>query len=112
MVRAVVLAAILLPAAARAGDLCAPGVRHHGAPIDLDVKDADVHDVLRLLGEVGHVNVVVSDGVKGKVTLHLERVPWDAVVCAVAGVQRLTIDVRDDILLVRPATPAPATRAP
>ena len=111
MVRALALAAILLPAAARADDLCAPGVRHHGAPIDLDVKDADVHDVLRLLGEVGHVNVVVSDGVTGKVTLHLKRVPWDAVACAIAGVQHLTIDVRDDILLVRPAAPAPATRA-
>ncbi len=45
--------------------------------IDLDVKDADLHDVCRLLAEVGKVNIVVADDVKGSVTLKLKRVPWD-----------------------------------
>jgi len=84
-------------------DLCARGVRHHGAPIDLDVKGADIHDVFRLIADAGHTNVVVSDAVTGKVTLRLGHVAWDAVACAVAGVHHLTITVQDNILLVMPA---------
>ena len=104
MLRALVLTAVLAPALARAdGDLCASGVRHHGAAIDLDVKDADLHDVLRLLADAGHVNLVVSDQVSGKITLHLVHVPWDAAACAIAGVQHLWIEVQGTILLVRTA---------
>jgi type IV pilus assembly protein PilQ len=44
--------------------------------VTLDVKDADVHNVLRLLADIGRVNVVVPDDVKGRVTVKLENVPW------------------------------------
>jgi type IV pilus assembly protein PilQ len=83
-------------------DMCTPGAEHHGATIDLDFKDADVHDVLRMLADVGHVNLVVSDEVKGKVTLHLKRVAWDAAACAIAGVQHLLVTVDGNVVLVRP----------
>ncbi|HEU4731104.1 MAG TPA: hypothetical protein VFT22_24590 [Kofleriaceae bacterium] len=81
-------------------DLCARGVRHHGAPIDLDVKDGDIHDVLRLIADAGHVNVVVPDDVTGKVTLRLMHVAWDAAACAVAAVHHVTITVDGNILIV------------
>jgi type II secretory pathway component HofQ len=85
-------------------DLCARGARRHGAPIDLDVKDADIRDVFRLIADAGHANLVVSDDVTGKLTLHLRRVAWESVACAVAAVHHLTITVHDNILLVmRPA---------
>jgi type IV pilus assembly protein PilQ len=100
--RALALATLLVALPAYAdGDLCAPGVKHHGAPIDLDVKAADIHDVLRLLADVGHVNLVVAEDVSGKVTLHLTKVPWDEVACAIAGVHHLTITVQNSILLVQ-----------
>jgi type II secretory pathway component HofQ len=44
--------------------------------ITLDVKDADIHNVLRLLADTGRVNIVVPDEVKGRVTLKLKDVPW------------------------------------
>jgi type IV pilus assembly protein PilQ len=34
--------------------------RYRGRRIDLDLKDADIHNVLRLLAEVGNVNIVTS----------------------------------------------------
>jgi hypothetical protein len=83
-----------------ARDLCAPGVRHHGAAIDLDVRGAGIHDVLRLLADAGHVNLVIADDVTGAVTLHVVHVPWDAAACAIAGVHHLRIDVADNILVV------------
>jgi type IV pilus assembly protein PilQ len=44
--------------------------------ISLDVKDADLHNVLRLLADTGNVNIVVPDEVKGRITIKLTNVPW------------------------------------
>ncbi|HEU0032212.1 MAG TPA: hypothetical protein VFQ53_16370 [Kofleriaceae bacterium] len=102
--RALVVVAVLVvttPAYADR-DFCAPGTRYRGATIDLDVKQADVQEVFRLLSDVGRVNIVVPDDVRGKVTLRLRRVPWDQVACTVAAVQQLTITVNGNVLLVMP----------
>ncbi len=42
--------------------------------ITIDLKDADIINVLRLLAEVSGENIVASDDVKGKITLHLSEV--------------------------------------
>jgi type II secretory pathway component HofQ len=102
MVRALTLVALVATPAFADRDLCAPGTKHHGAPIDLDVNHADVRDVLRLLADTANVNLVIADDVAGKVTLKLKRVAWDAATCAIAGVQHLRVTVEDNnILLVR-----------
>ncbi len=104
MTRVVLAALLAVSAQARADrDLCARGTPHHGAPIDLDVKAADLHDVFRLLADVAHVNLVISDDVAGKVTLALKHVAWDLAACTVARVHHLTLTVQDHILLVRSA---------
>jgi type IV pilus assembly protein PilQ len=51
--------------------------RHTGRVVDLDLRDADIHNVLRLLADVGKVNIVTSDAVTGTVTIRLRNVPWD-----------------------------------
>jgi type IV pilus assembly protein PilQ len=51
--------------------------RFTGRRIDLDLKDADIHNVLRLISDVGRVNIVTSDDVKGNVTIRMRNVPWD-----------------------------------
>ncbi|HWA72501.1 MAG TPA: type IV pilus secretin PilQ [Polyangiaceae bacterium] len=48
-----------------------------GRRIDLDLKDADIHNVLRLLADVGQVNIVTADNVSGTVTIRMRNVPWD-----------------------------------
>ena len=45
--------------------------------ITLDVRDADIINVLRLISEETGENIIASDEVKGKVTLHLRNVPAD-----------------------------------
>ena len=105
---ALLVAAAVVPAPATgdprdeppARDLCTPGVRHHGAAIDLDVRGAAIHDVFRLLADAGRVNLVIPDDVTGTVTLHLVHVAWDAAACAIAGVHHLRIDVQGNILVV------------
>jgi len=104
VIRAVVLAALLVPLAAPLAhadrDICRRGTPHRGAPIDLDVKDADIHDVMRLLADVGNINIVVADTVQGKVTLKLKRVAWDLVACTIASVHKLSVTAKDNIVLV------------
>lgn len=112
--RALVIALLLTPAIARADrELCEPTARsrgaegrYRGAVVDLDVKGAEIHDVYRLLSEVGRVNIVVPDDVTGKVTLRLKRVPWDQVACTIAAVHRLAISVNGNVLLVTRRPPA------
>ncbi|MBI5454533.1 MAG: type IV pilus secretin PilQ [Deltaproteobacteria bacterium] len=48
-----------------------------GAKIDLDMMDANVSDVLRLLAEISNMNIIASDDVKGTISLRLKNVPWD-----------------------------------
>ncbi|HUH05776.1 MAG TPA: type IV pilus secretin PilQ [Kofleriaceae bacterium] len=50
---------------------------YRGTKIDLDFRDADIHNLLRLLADVGGVNIVIPDEIKYKVTVRMRRVPWD-----------------------------------
>jgi len=45
--------------------------------ISLDLRGADLLNVLRLISEVSGENVIAGDDVNGKVTLRLHNVPWD-----------------------------------
>lgn len=51
--------------------------RFTGRRIDLDLKDADIHNVLRLVADVGRVNIVTGDNVDGTITIRMRNVPWD-----------------------------------
>jgi type IV pilus assembly protein PilQ len=48
-----------------------------GRLISLDFKDADVVNLLRILAAESGKNVVISDDVKGKMSITLRNVPWD-----------------------------------
>ena len=65
---------LVLPPAQRSG---AARKRYIGRRIDLDFRGADIHNILRLLSDVGQVNIVTSDDVKGEVTIKMKNVPWD-----------------------------------
>ena len=51
--------------------------RYTGRRISLDLKDADIQNVLRLLADVSKLNIVAAEDVKGKITIKLRNVPWD-----------------------------------
>jgi type IV pilus assembly protein PilQ len=52
-------------------------LQYTGKKISLDFKNADVHDVLRIVADVSGLNIVATDDVKARVTLRLVEVPWD-----------------------------------
>ena len=51
--------------------------RFVGEPISLDLKDADLKDVLRTFAELTKLNIAIDPDVTGSVTVRLHDVPWD-----------------------------------
>ncbi len=75
-----------------------------GRRIDLDFKDADIHNILRLLAEVGGVNVITSDDVTGSVTIRMRDVPWDQALELILQSKGLGMVRRGNIIRVAPLT--------
>ncbi len=76
--------------------------RYSGRRIDLDFKDADIHNVLRLLADTGRVNIVAADNVSGAVTLRMRNVPWDQALDVVLRAKSLGMERRGNIIRVAP----------
>ncbi len=74
--------------------------RFRGAPIDLDVKDADLHNVFRLIADAGGASIAVADDVKGTVTLRLRRVPWDQALDTVVKMEKLHLERDGEVYLI------------
>jgi type IV pilus secretin PilQ/predicted competence protein len=51
--------------------------KYSGEPISLDLKEADIRDFMRLIGNISGLNVVLDPDVKGALTIFLNDVPWD-----------------------------------
>jgi type IV pilus assembly protein PilQ len=66
--------ASLLPRQARS---LGAAPRYTGEPISLDLKDADLKDVLRTFGKLTGLNLAIDPEVKGSITVRLVDVPWD-----------------------------------
>ena len=63
--------------------------RYRGQKVSLDFKDADIHNILRLIGEVSNLNIITSDEVKGKITIRLMTVPWDQALDVILSTKNL-----------------------
>lgn len=48
-----------------------------GEPISLNLKDADIKDVIRTFAQLTGLNIAVDPGVTGSVTVDFVDVPWD-----------------------------------
>jgi type IV pilus assembly protein PilQ len=73
-----------------------------GQRIDLDLKDADIHNVLRLLAEAGQVNIVTADNVTGSVTIRLRNVPWEQALDVVLQSKNLGMVRQANMIRVAP----------
>ncbi len=74
--------------------------RFTGEPISLELKDADIKDVLRTFAKITGLNVVVDPDVSGSVTVNLENVPWDQCLDIILRINRLDYVVENNVLRV------------
>ena len=77
-----------------------PARRYTGRRIDVDLKDADIHNVLRILADAGRVNIVAADNVSGNVTIRLKNVPWDQALDTILQAKKLGMVRRGNIIRV------------
>ena len=68
--------------------------------ISVNVTRANVHDVLRMLADVGRLNLVVADEVQGTVTLSLRNVAWTEALDVVLASRGLGMERRGSVLRV------------
>jgi type IV pilus assembly protein PilQ len=78
------------------------GQQYTGRRIDIDLKDADIHNVLRLLADTGHVNIVTADDVGGNITIRMRNVPWDQVLSVVLEAKNLGMIRQGNLIRVAP----------
>lgn len=71
--------------------------------ISVDFYKIDLHNVLRLIGEVSGKNIVVDEGVGGSLTLALDNVPWDFALDVVINLKNLQKEERYGTIVISPA---------
>jgi type IV pilus assembly protein PilQ len=83
--------------------LAAPGPPPEGeARISLDIKDAPVEDIVRLLTEVGGFQAVFDPGISCKLTVKLTEVRWQAALDVSLRSCRLGREEENGILRIAP----------
>jgi len=54
-----------------------PSFAYTGQKVTFDFKDIDIRNALKLISEMSDLNIIMSDDVKGTLTMNLVDVPWD-----------------------------------
>jgi len=79
----------------------APALRAaHSERVDLSVTDANIRDVLTFLAQQARVNLVMTEAVRGKVTVYLEDVRVDHAMDVILRVGGFVSVTRRGILVV------------
>ncbi len=80
----------------------ATSVPFSGQRINLDLVNADIHSVFRLISHVSKLNIVSGDDVGGRVTVRLENVPWDQAFAAILQAKGLGSERFGNIVRIAP----------
>lgn len=74
-----------------------------GEKLSLNFQDIEVRSVLQLLADFTDLNIVVSDSVKGKLTLRLKNVPWDQALDIILQTKALGKRQAGSVIMIAPA---------
>jgi type II secretory pathway component HofQ len=75
--------------------------RGRARPLDLDVKDADLHDVCALIADVARVSIVVAVEAHPRVTVKMRAVPWDVALDTIVRSKGLVAEWEGALIVVR-----------
>lgn len=57
--------------------LAQPSKEYNAREISLDLRDADIRNVLKLIAEAAELNIIIGDEVKGTITIRLVDITWN-----------------------------------
>jgi type IV pilus assembly protein PilQ len=92
----------LTPAVVAGQTVISSPKEYSGETISMSLKDADVREVLRTFARLSGLNVVIQPGVRGTVTVELERVPWDQALDQILKINGLGYELEGNIMRVAP----------
>jgi len=76
----------------------APQARGYtGKVVTFDFHDIDIRNLLRVIADISKKNIIVSDDVKGKVTVSLRQIPWDQALDLILQVKGLDKEVNGNV---------------
>ncbi len=76
--------------------------KYTGAKMTMDFSNAEVTNILRIIGEVSKLNLIWSPDVKGNVSMRLKNVPWDQALDLVLMNNNLGMRKEGNIIWVAP----------
>lgn len=80
----------------------------NGRIISLEIKEAEIADVLRMLAEQFSLNIIVSDKVKGKISVQFNNVSVEEAIDAIVTINGYAYTIKGSVIKV--TTPAEAER--
>ena len=72
----------------------------NGEPLSLNLKDADIKDVIRTFAELTGLNIAVDPGVTGSVTVDFVDVPWDQALDLILRQNNLTYVLEGNVMRI------------
>jgi len=76
---------------------------YSGEKLSLNFQNIDVRAALQVLADFTGLNFVVSDTVKGSLTLRLKDVPWDQALDIIVDAKNLAVRKKGNVVAVAPA---------
>ncbi|MFO1371743.1 MAG: type IV pilus secretin PilQ [Candidatus Competibacteraceae bacterium] len=76
--------------------------KYTGDLLSLNFQDIEVRAILQILADFTNQNIVVSDSVKGNLTLRLQNVPWDQALDIVLRTKGLTMRQNGNVIFIAP----------
>lgn len=79
-----------------------PGMkeRYTGEKISIDLQNAEVEHVLRLISEISGYNLILDDAVTGRISLKLVDIPWDQALDLVLIQRNLGMVLKGNIMRI------------
>ncbi len=77
---------------------------YSGKKVTFDFKDMDITNALKLISEMSNLNIIMSDNVKGSLTMRLVDVPWDQALDIILASQGLGKQVEGNVMRIAPVS--------
>lgn len=76
---------------------------HLEAPISLQFTDIEVAELLQILAKLGKTNFLLSESIKGKITVDLSNTPWQTALHSILASRGLRLVRNGDIYWIGPS---------
>lgn len=90
-----------------------PGMKENytGEKISIDLQNASVEQVLRLISEISGYNLILDDDISGNISLKLVDIPWDQALDLVLLQKNLGMVIKGNIMRIAKVAKLEAERA-